>query len=268
MKSHHHDPDDSEDFEIVEEPVTPPRKKKRDRVEDGDEPKRKKKKKKLVKEPVEDSEPNEWIIPLVLMGLGLILTIAGTIGYARGPDAELSAGAAVAFRLLGQLIGIPITIVALIGIGTVMGIEYGTLTSTIRNLAALGLFMGGMLDVLDWFRLPWFVCQPILLIIGLGLLMSLFGLDVDEAMATIVGLNFMSFLLKLALFMIVMMMVHKAVNKGGLDRPDRSHPPGWVDPGEEDPDQDEPRPKAKGKGKNPKNGNGRPPVVPINPDDD
>ncbi len=280
------DPDEDDDFEIVDD--TPPRKRKPRPVEDDDEPllarvvavpddeddepvrvprKRKKKRRVAEEEAAEEPGANEWIIPLVLMGLGLILTLVGTIGIARGdPEYGLSAGAAVAVRLLGQVIAIPVTIVALIGIGTVMGIEYGTLTSTIRNLAAMGLFMGGLLDVFEWMHLPWFVYQPIMLVLGLGLLMSLFGLDVDEAMATMVGLNLLAFLLKLALFMLVMMMVHKEVNKGGSrGRPNSADPPGWVDPNGNDPDDpDDPvpaPPKGKGKGKN------RPPVMPIDIDD-
>ena len=280
------DPDDDDDFEIVDD--TPPRKRKPRPVEDDDDddepllarvvavpdedddepvrvPRKKKKKKRVAEEePAEEPGANEWVIPLVLMGLGLILTLVGTIGIARGdPEYGLSAGAAVAVRLLGQVIAIPITILALIGIGTVMGIEYGTLTSTIRNLAAMGLFMGGLLDVFEWMHLPWFVYQPISLVLGLGLLMSLFGLDVDEAMATMVGLNLLAFLLKLAMFMLVMMIVHKEVNKGGVrDRPTPSDPPGWVDPNDNDPDDDPvPAPPPKGKGKN------RPPVRPLDPDD-
>lgn len=296
------DPDDLPDdnFEVVEDDP-PPRKKRKPQVveEDEDEeprrvrrpvraiaadededdepipvPKRKKKKKKRVEEPEEEA-PNEWAVPLVLMGIGLVLTIIGTIGYARTPDFGLSAGAAVAFRLIGQVIVIPITIVALIGIGTVMGIEYGTLTSTIRNLAAMGLFIGGLVDVMDWAHLPWFIAQPIIFVVGLGLLMSLFGLDVDEAMFTMMGLNLLSFLLKMALFMVIMMMVHKAVNKPGGFGPGGPNTPGWVDPDGIDPDDDDPddpdampRPKAKGKnGKNPK-GKNRPQVPPpFNPDD-
>ncbi len=278
------DPDEDDDFEVVDDP--PPRKRKLRPVEidedddepllarvvavpdDDDEPvrvpRKKKKKKRVAEEPVDEPGANEWIIPLVLMGIGLVMTLVGTIGIARGdPEYGLSAGAAVAVRLLGQVIAIPVTIVALIGIGTVMGIEYGTLTSTIRNLAAMGLFMGGLLDVFEWMHLPWFVYQPIMLILGLGLLMSLFGLDVDEAMATMVGLNLLAFLLKSAIFILVMMIVHKEANKGGSrDRPTPSDPPGWVDPNGNDPDDDPvPAPPPKGKGKN------RPPVMPIDPDD-
>lgn len=228
-------------FEVVEEPtpkarlvhdaetVEVPRAKAKtvrvraidDDDEEDDRPRRKKRRRKGVAAASagdkESSAVAEWAPPVFMMVIGLILTVVGTWGMAKGPDAAIAPMAAVALRVVGELIAIPITIVALMVIGSMFGIEYGTFTHAVRSLAAMGFLISGLMDILDWSGLPFFVYQPIIFMIGLGLFMTLLRLDVWEALVTMFGLNLLSWLFQFLMLIVIIAMLSKGMGKDVLD---------------------------------------------------
>ncbi len=193
----------------------------RGRDEEDDRPRKKKKRRKgaVAAAPGEDesSALAEWAGPVFLMVMGLTLSIVGTWGMAKGPDAAIAPVAAVALRVVGEFIAIPIPIVALMVIGSVFGIEYGTFVHAVRSLAAMGFLVGGLIDILDWAGLPFFVYQPIIFMIGLGLFMTLLRLDVWEALVTMFGLNLLSWVFQFIMILVILAILSKGVDKGDLD---------------------------------------------------
>lgn len=194
----------------------------RDRDGEDDRPQKKKKRRKgaAVGAPREDKEGSalaEWAPPVFMMVIGLILTVVGTWGLAKGPEAAVAPMAAVAIRVVGELIAIPITIVALMVIGSVFGIEYGTFTHAVRSLAAMGFLVSGLMDVFDWAGLPYFVYQPIIFAIGLGLFMTLLRLDVWEAIVTMFGLNLLSWVFQFVMLIVIVAVLSKGMHKDDLD---------------------------------------------------
>ena len=160
-----------------------------------------------------DAETNnvlmEWGPAAFMILVGLILTCVGSYGIASRPEFGISPVYMVVGRIIVELITIPITIVALIFIGSVFGIEYGTLFSAVRNLAAILFLVGGMMDLFDWLRLPFFVTQPIVFLVAVGLLMTLFRLDMWETIVTVVGLNLLSWMFQFAAVFLVLIILSK-----------------------------------------------------------
>lgn len=214
----------------------------RDRDDEDDRPHKKTKKRRrgMAAAPAEDKESSavvEWAPPVFMMVIGLVLTVVGTWGMAKGPDAAIAPMAAVTLRVLGELIAIPITIVALMVIGSMFGIEYGTFTHAVRSLAAMGFLISGLMDVLDWSGLPFFVYQPIIFMIGLGLFMTLLRLDVWEALVTMFGLNLLSWLFQFLMLIVIIAMLSKGMGKDALDDgPKSKDKQGQVDDDDFDPD--------------------------------
>ncbi len=199
----------------------PPRKKTKKAVvaddEDDDEPRKKKKKKGKKGAGGIDDETNnvlmEWATPVFLMIAGLAMTCIGTYGIAKNPDYGISPGLAVMVAVIGEFISIPITIAALILIGSLFGIEYGSIFSAIRNLAAMGFLTGGLVDVFDWGGVPDFAYMPIIGLINFGLFMVLFGLDIFETLVTVFMLNVLSWLMSIAMLFILLALLMSAEKK-------------------------------------------------------
>lgn len=187
---------------------------------------------------------NVWGGPLFLMGMGLVMLIVGTWGQFHGPHAEVSAGIVIALRLVFEIITIPISIVMLMLIGSVMGIEYGTIGNAVRALGAIGLMISGMSEILEWIGVGYFIARPVVFVVALGLMMSLFKLDANEAMVTIFGMNLLSFVFKVLFVIVIIAMLVAGSRRGGggLDSKDDD---GDFEPGIQmnesgiDPDDDE-----------------------------
>ncbi len=194
-----------------------------DRYEDEDDRPRKMKRRKeaAAGKPV-DEEANsvltEWVGPIFMVVAGLVMTVVGTWGVAKGPEAAIAPMAAVVIRVVGEMISIPVTIIALMVIGSVFGIEYGTFFGAVRGLAAMGFLVGGLTDIFTWSKLPVFMYEPIIALIGLGLFMVLFRLDIWETLVTIFCLNVLSWVFSVVTFLIILAVLAKSGGK--LDRDD------------------------------------------------
>lgn len=179
-----------------------------DEDEEPDDRPRRRKKKKSRSQPEETSSTSEWIIPSVIGGVGLLMTVIGAVGAGGAGHAIVS----VVIFLVAQVIQIPVTIGALMVIGGVLGIEYGTLVGAIRGLGAVSLLTNGMMAIGAWLDVPFFVYQPVVFLIGFGVFMTLFHLDVWETWITMVALDLMTWVFLFVTMIVLMGMVKKPVD--------------------------------------------------------
>jgi hypothetical protein len=248
-------------FEVVDDepPPTPRKKKSAVAAEDGDDaprtkkwsrrdeddedvPRKKKKRRRRLEEQTPEEEEAErerhnaivdWGVPLALMlfGFGMMMFASLSIGKKDTGMAAVSTGFMLISTLVFALVSIPITIVGLMAIGMLLGIEYGTPLSAIRNLAAICFIANGIMFLGSAFLsgLGGIIVYPIAGLVTFGLFMTLFRLDVWETWVSLIGLNLISKALSLVLFMILIGVASKAGKSGGFDKgndPDDA-PPGW-----------------------------------------
>lgn len=235
-------------FEVVDDP--PPRKRKPAVVADGDEgddaprakrpskfrddddgepraKRRKKKRRRDIEHSPEDEEKErerenaiyEWGVPLSLMLFGLAMMLFAGFRIARSPgfDGAVTAGAMIGITFVYALIKVPLTIVALMVIGMMVGIEYGTVTSAIRNLAAITFMADGITWLGSSFGLWGVLVYPFAGIVTFALFMTLFQLDTWETWISLFGLNFLSWALKFVLMIIIGLIILKTARSGGFD---------------------------------------------------
>jgi hypothetical protein len=267
--------DDDAGFEVVEEkpvakppppraaakaPLPPARKPVRAVVEDDDEddddeprskartrpqpkPKPKKKAKGRTFVPVDEDQESrdraltqfEWIFPAVLLGLGVTLTAVA--GFAMGG----AVGTVVVLMVLAAClcIAVPLTIVALMVIGIVAGIEYGRIGPAILKIAAIAFVVNGVYFLVGgWIGLPFFVVVPIGCAVSFGLFMTQFDLDTWETNASVGVLNTTTFISFIVL--IGFLVVAEAGMNGGSDPyDDHDDVPADVEWGDPDPFDDD-----------------------------
>jgi hypothetical protein len=222
----------------VDDDDRPRAKRRRDEDEDDDQPRKKKKKGKkkrggiaLTPEDEEQERENEnkiveWGVPISLAVIGLGLAVFGAI---KGLGA-IGPFFAVMITVGTAVVLIPVTIAALMIIGSLVGIEYGTLGSAIRNLAAITMMVQGVLWLgmgLDLCMLTWLV-TPVL---TLAMFMSLFRLDMWEAWITVTLLDALQMGFSMLFFFVIAVALSRGVDAkmGGPD-PDDDPAPMFNDP--------------------------------------
>jgi hypothetical protein len=255
---HRPEPDDADDagFDVVDEPAAklkprPPRRLRAEAAEAPDPPRsaRPKRKKKFRKHiPVEEDDSHEralrhfeWVVPSIVLGIGVILTIVGTVGVAGKEGALHDIGVIT----VGLFVSVPLTIGALMVGGILMGIEYGRVAPAILKIAAITLVVNGVLWIGDWARLPGMLTLPVACLISFGLFMTMFDLDTWETNASLGMVNGLTFIAHLIIATFLIVAESKADRKRDRgDDPD-DNPPANVRPGtkgrpgpQHDPDDD------------------------------
>jgi hypothetical protein len=231
-------------FEVIDD--APPRRKPKKAVEvdddaDDDRPRKKKGKKKkrggvaLTAEDEERERENEnkiveWGVPISLAVIGLGLAVFGAI---KGLGA-VGPFVAVMITVGTAVVLIPVTIAALMVIGSLVGIEYGTLGSAIRNLAAITMMVQGVL----WLGMGLDLCMITFLItpvLTLAMFMTLFRLDMWEAWITVTLLDALQMGFSMLFFMVVAVALSRGMGGGpGGPDPDDDPVPAWNDPDDGD----------------------------------
>jgi hypothetical protein len=216
------------DYEVVED--EPPRVKKAVAAADDEPPKeqrsrrsdRPRKKRNKKKRRTADLTPEEqeaererenalmdWSVPVFLCLLGLTMAIIGTVKAAG----SLGAMVAVAVVLGMTLVLVPVMIAALMFIGMLVGIEYGTLTSTVRNLSAIILMVQGVLFLGMGLHLPCIIVYGITPLITFGMFMTLFRLDAWETWITVTMLDGMQTVFSMVFFLVILGVLMKGAEK-------------------------------------------------------
>ncbi len=180
--------------------------------------KKKKKKKKYENQSVYDDLENrshisidDWMIAGFLFATGFVLCLVAAVGIAGSAHAWK----ALFVMFVYFLLLLPITIGAMMGVGIVMGIDYGEYKVAILKLAAISAFNNGLIWLGDWIGLPFYLTLSFCALIGFGLFMTVFELDPQEATTTIGAINLVQFA---ARFILVAMAILKARHEDRKDR--------------------------------------------------
>lgn len=190
--------DDEDDFEVVEDDDRPkkkkrppaketrstrmdetdeyeerPRRRDQDEEDADDDRPRKRKKPRLTKADrarmrEEDEEAREkarenmifeWTGPIALTFCGVLMTVISGVILARRTEGLLNPPLLLAVTTAWTLLLVPVVIVSLMVIGSLAGIDYGTLKNAVRSLVAITFFVNGIywlgnLTLLGWFLSP------------------------------------------------------------------------------------------------------------------
>jgi hypothetical protein len=138
-------------------------------------------------------------LPLLLIVAGLALSFVAAGGVA-GSD---HAWRALAYMAGGLAAVIPVTIGVLVVAGMLLGIDYGELKAAILKLAAVAVVNNSILWTGDWIGFS-FWAIPVAGIVCFVLFLTLFGLDAWEATMSLVAVNLIQFVAKLALVALMM----------------------------------------------------------------
>jgi len=137
--------------------------------------------------------------------------------------------------LLALLVTIPLTIVGLMVVGVVCGINYGRFGPAVVKIAAITFITNGVYFIGDWFKVPLFIVGPIAGSVSFGLFKALFALDNQETGTSMGALNVMSFVMKVVILLLLLPMFGRGRDgDGGGGRgydPDDDPPPSNTRPG-------------------------------------
>jgi hypothetical protein len=139
----------------------------------------------------------EWLFPSIVFGIGILLSLAAAVIIgAQSPVVGIAVLVMLVITLVESVLMIPLAVGALMVVGKLCGIEYGTLTHTVRSLAAIIAFDVGVYWFgASLFPLTW-ISWPIALVVGFiatyGLFMKFFDVDVMEARISIGAINFVT----------------------------------------------------------------------------
>ena len=174
----------------------------------------------------------DWALPIFFMFFGLVLTLVSSAGYARKvPDAQLNVAAVMLVTVIFTAFIIPIAIVALMVIGNVMGISYGTITNAVRALAAITFMANGIYWLGNWITLLGMFVTPLLaLVVTFGLFMTLFDLDPQETMTSIGALNILLFIANQLFLGVILIAIVASSGKKEKFQDDNQVVPGQMDP--------------------------------------
>ncbi len=140
-----------------------------------------------------ESEINEnsgwWVQPLLLIAPGVIMCL-----FAAAKIAGVGQMAATIVAMcVYMIVVIPVLIVALMFIGSLLGIDYGEYKRAIANLTAIAFFNNGLMWMFAMGHIPLFLSFVVCGIVAFVLFMWLFELDYWETKITILALNIAEF---------------------------------------------------------------------------
>ena len=212
----------------------------------------------------------EWVFPGILAGLGVLLTIISAFYHSTASaDHAIGVGVMLVASAGYAVVMIPVTIMILMVVGKLCGIEYGSLGGAVRGLGGLLILLVGVYWTGALFGWAGFFLTPVIAsIITYVLFLKLFDLDTDEARTTSGVMNFLTWVGNIVFKVLILSQMGISASQHHNDYdtdPDfDGEPPGIVVGGDDfGPDPGPPPPpKGKGKGK----GMPRPPVG-NDPDD-
>ncbi len=176
----------------------------------------------------------EWGPPIFLTFLGAVMMIVAGVIWANRTGGLVNPPLLLGIAFAFTVVLVPVIIVALMVIGGVMGIEYGTLKNAVRSLLAISMMSWGIFFVSNLFFIGWVFGPLLSFIVTFGLFMVFFNLDVQEAMSTLGALNLIMWLADKLFWVVIIVMLTRGGNR------DRGRDPGF------DPDDDNPRAVEKG----------------------
>lgn len=202
-------------------PSSRPKKSKKDDASTGKSAKKTKKKRSSG----EALPPTEFLIPLVLTIVGLVLLTTFSITM---PWADISPAVYVPLRLGYALFTVAFTIAGLFAAAAVLGTGYGYFDKACLKVAAIVLTQGWIELILDRLQVMW-VGQIILAVITVAMFMAFFELDYHEVMQSMFVVRIIGWISHVML--IAAFVAYMVSQKGGAEAEldlDPDHPHGGV----------------------------------------
>lgn len=225
-----------------EEDEEPPRKKKRRPVEvedederprsrrrnDDDDDRPRKKKPRITKKDRErmrqedidardaanDNAIMEWGAPIFLTFLGTVMMLVSGVILARRTDGLINPALMIGVVVAYTLVLVPICIAALMVIGGVCGIDYGTIKNAIRSLVAITFMVNGIYAVGNLFLFGFFLTPLIAGIVTFALFMVFFSLDPQETSTSLGILNVILWVANKFVFLMIIVMLSRGGGRG------------------------------------------------------
>ncbi len=262
-KSRHRDEDDDEDDrprsksrssrrDEDERPRSKSRSSRRDEEEDERSSKRKsrltkKDRARLLREEREARDGDqanaimEWGPPIFITFLGAVLMIASGVILANRTEGLINPAYLIGIAFVFTLVLVPVTILALMVIGGLMGIEYGTITNAVRSLIAISTLSWGIFFFSHLFFIGWVFGPLVSFIVTFGLFMVFFNLDPQEAMSTLGALNILMWLADKLFWFVVIVAVSRGFDRDrGFDPDDGPRIGNKADDFDDDPNNFDP----------------------------
>ncbi|MBX9625858.1 MAG: hypothetical protein K2X82_18810, partial [Gemmataceae bacterium] len=197
----------------------------------------------------------EWYVPAGILGVGLVMCVVGGVKAGGAVGLVTTIGVLV----IGLAVTIPLSVVALMALGVLAGINYGRFGPAVLKLAAIGsVAQGIMLMGSAVLGLPFFLFLPVSGLVTLILFMTQFELEYGEANASVGAINLLNFLANL----MILAVLAGATSKSGKgadeyrDDGDRGDTPALVDTDDDLPPREARQDPGRGKGQ-PAKGKGR-----------
>jgi hypothetical protein len=229
--------DETEQAPAATDATTPSRRPVRD-GDDDDEPRRKKKPKgkvgraKTADEEAEDYHARrlrefEYTWPAVLLVVGMGMSFTGALGVS-GVGGFVTIGVMV----VAMFVTIPLTILTLMVVGMLVGINYGRLGPAVLKIAAITFVVNGVYFLGAWAKLPVFVVGPIGCAVAFSLFKTQFDLDNRETNTSMGALNVLSFAAKVVILAILVGIADRGPPRGSDRDPDDDPAPANTQPGQ------------------------------------
>jgi hypothetical protein len=135
-------------------------------------------------------ETPEWVVPAVLLAVGLMLSVGG-MAVSEGRDGFVAGLAFVAVRLL---VTVPFSVIALFITAPILGVSFGPFTIAVLKLAAINVFTLGIAMTFQFGGIPAFMTYSLVAPIGWGLFKWMFQLEFSETMIVLVLTGLIQFL--------------------------------------------------------------------------
>ena len=161
-----------------------------------------------------DSAIMEWGPPIFLTFLGAVMMVVAGVILANRTGGLINPPLLLGVAFAFTVVLVPVIIVALMVIGGVMGIEYGTLKNAVRSLLAISMMSWGIFFVSNLFFIGWVFGPLVSFIVTFGLFMVFFNLDAQEAMSTLGALNLIMWLADKLFWIVIIVMLTRGGGRG------------------------------------------------------
>lgn len=181
-----------------------------------------------------DNAIMEWGAPIFLTFLGTVMILVSGVILARRTEGLINPALMIGVTVAYTLVLVPVVIAALMVIGGVCGIDYGTIKNAIRSLVAITFLVNGIYAVGNLFLFGFFLTPLIAGIVTFALFMVFFSLDPQETSTSLGILNVILWVANKFIFLMIIVMLSRGSNRN------RDNDPGFND------DDDNPRAADKG----------------------
>lgn len=156
-----------------------------------------------------DNAIMEWGPPIFLTFLGTVMMLVSGVILARRTEGLINPALMIGVVVAYTLVLVPICIAALMVIGGVCGIDYGTIKNAVRSLVAITFLVNGIYAVGNLFLFGFFITPLIAGIVTFALFMVFFSLDPQETSTSLGILNVILWVSNKFIFLMIIVMLSR-----------------------------------------------------------